>query len=315
MTLLRQATATFLLLALTGLAAPLAAAEAVFPPGSRIGLQPPAGFAVAEGFTGFIDKEENVSFLIVEIADAPFAQIAATSDEQWAGQGIAIASRRSLRVDDAPAMLLTGAQTLEGGRFAKWILFVGYDDMSVMITVQSVRPPTEALNLAIETALKTTIRRKALTIDEKLAVLPFRLAALGDLRIVDTLANAAVFLTRGPKDAVRGAEQPFLIVARSPASPPGDLDLDALSRLAVRSLKTVEVLEIERSGTAQTDGDTTVELVARGRTRETGEAIIVWQWMRQLDGGYLRMVGISAVADRKRDLAVYREIRDGLRLR
>lgn len=294
-------------------AASAGAQDVVFPPGGRIGLAPPAGFALSDRFSGFVDAEGNASILIIEAPAPLFAQISGASNEQMASKGITVAARRPLPVDGAPGVLITGRQKAQGRDFAKWMLFVGYDDLSALVTVQvEGQVPAEKVR-QIESALATTVRRPALSLDEKLAALPFRLTTLGGLRIANVMANTAAVLTRGPNDTVKGAEQPLLVVGGSISAPPTHQSLEALSRQALLGVSSIEIAEIEQSDAGRQDGDETMELIARGRTRSTGEPIVIWQWMRLMGGGYLRLVGISALADRDKDLAVYREVRDGVR--
>ena len=48
---------------------PTFAAEAIFPPGLRVGLTPPAGLALAKTFPGFETMDQGVKVLLAELPE------------------------------------------------------------------------------------------------------------------------------------------------------------------------------------------------------------------------------------------------------
>ena len=73
------------------------AAEAVFPPGSRIGLAPLAGMAPSKRFTGFEDAGQGVAFTFVEMPSEAYRDIASgLTAERLKDQG----SSRERAVDE-----------------------------------------------------------------------------------------------------------------------------------------------------------------------------------------------------------------------
>ena len=55
-------------------AAPVRAADPVFPLGSRIGLAPPSGLVPSHTFEGFEDSDNKVAIVLIELAPAAYAQ-------------------------------------------------------------------------------------------------------------------------------------------------------------------------------------------------------------------------------------------------
>src|SRR5215204_832204 len=166
------------------------AAEAVFPPGSRIGLEPLAGMVPSKRFTGFEDAGQGVAFTFVEMPSDAYREIASgLTAERLKDQGIELKTREELKLGDRNAVLVAGEQKLGELTLRKWFLVV--EDPS-------------------------------LTIEDQVAALPFRLTERAGFRPVRAMAGNALFLTDGSKDVVVGAEQPIAIVAQStaPAPPP-----------------------------------------------------------------------------------------------
>ncbi|MBV8918175.1 MAG: hypothetical protein JOZ76_08760, partial [Bradyrhizobium sp.] len=72
MKLLRTITAAVLLAAAFR---PAFAAEAIFPPGLRVGLTPPAGLALAKTFPGFETMDRSVKVLLTELPVQAYAEV------------------------------------------------------------------------------------------------------------------------------------------------------------------------------------------------------------------------------------------------
>ena len=54
---------------------PAFAAEAIFPPGLRVGLTPPAGLALAKTFPGFETMDHGVKVLLAELPAQAYAEV------------------------------------------------------------------------------------------------------------------------------------------------------------------------------------------------------------------------------------------------
>ena len=293
-----------------------AAAEPVFVPGSRIGLVPPPGFVPSDKFTGFISTAEGGSILVVEMPAQAYDQVSGMPDAALASKGIAVRSRTALSIDGAPAVLIEGVQNYSGIEFKKWMMIVGFDDVTAVVTAQiPAITPAERL-AAIDSALRAIQLRAALTLDQKLAALPFSIGSTANMRVSFVVAGNTVGLTRGPKNIVQGAEQPILIVARSFARAlPAGLTAEKVSRQAIGKIATLGDIAIERAGNVRIAGGDGFEIVARARMTKTNEPVAVIQWVKMLDDGYLRFVGISGTETRAADFTAFRKIRDTIRAR
>ena len=194
------------------------------------------------------------------------------------------------------------------------MMIVGFDDVTVVVTAQiPAIAPTERL-AAIDSALRAIQLRAALTLDQKIAALPFSIGSTANMRVSFVVAGNTVGLTRGPRNVVLGAEQPLLIVARSfsRASPAG-LTAEKVSRQAIGKIATLGDIEVKRAGNVRLAGGDGFEIVARARLATTKKPVAVVQWVMLLADGYIRIVGISGTATRAADFTAFRIIRDSIR--
>ena len=83
---------------------PAAAADAVFPISSRLGLVPPPGLKPATAFPGFEDPEHGVFIRLVALPGIAFAEIEKTmTNDALKKQGLTVDKRETLSIppDDA----------------------------------------------------------------------------------------------------------------------------------------------------------------------------------------------------------------------
>ena len=127
------------------LASPVLLAQAaapVFPPGSAIGLVPPPGMRLAMGFSGFQDDAAAASILVASLPAKAYAEVSTADDAKFEqAQGVRVERRRALQAGGAPAVLLSGTQTVRGVVNRKWVLIAGAPALTALVTVQV---PTDA---------------------------------------------------------------------------------------------------------------------------------------------------------------------------
>ena len=84
----------FIALALAAL--PARAAEPVYPPGSRIGLVPPAGMTPSQNFFGFEDLDNSVAIVLVALPAEAYADLdKSVTADALKRQGVTLGSARS----------------------------------------------------------------------------------------------------------------------------------------------------------------------------------------------------------------------------
>lgn len=288
-------------------------ADPTFAPGSRAGLELPDGYTAAEKFSGFVNRPQGASILINEFPAVAYAQITeGATDEALAGRGIIVEERRDLEVPAGPAVLIIGSQQAAGITFRKWILIVGAPDVTAMLTVQIPEGAAPEQTSAIEAALATVQVRAELSLDDQLAQLPFRLGVVEPMRIVRVAAGSSVILTRGPKDVVQAAGQPVLIVVSALNPPAADADIETLARATFDTIAGHDDKQIETAAPAQVAGGDGFEILGSGKHDGSGQPVALFQHMRLIPEGYIRIVGIAHPDTSEADIAMFRSISEAV---
>src|ERR1017187_9242193 len=100
---------------------PAFGAEPGFPPGSRIGLEPPGTLQPSTRFSGFEDIERKVAVPILELPASAYAELAraANATEQL---GLTDVKREHLSFRGGSGLLVTGHGQINDVTLHKWIL-------------------------------------------------------------------------------------------------------------------------------------------------------------------------------------------------
>src|SRR5262249_30517807 len=127
----------FIVLALALGTSPAIAADATYPPGSRIGLAPPAGMVTSKNFFGYEDPNNNAAIILLALP----AQAYPDTDKSVPGdalkrQGVTLETREDVPLPIGKAFLVTGHQAVENNTIRKWILVAGSSALTALVTVQ-----------------------------------------------------------------------------------------------------------------------------------------------------------------------------------
>src|SRR5262245_7141950 len=103
------------LLVVIALCAPVArAAEIAYPPGSRIGIVPPAGMVTSNNFFGYVDPDNNVAIMLVALPIEAYADLdKSVGAEALKRQGLTMESREAMPLAVGNAFLVIGHQEIE----------------------------------------------------------------------------------------------------------------------------------------------------------------------------------------------------------
>jgi hypothetical protein len=294
-------------------AAPLAlAAEPVYPPGSRIGIVPPAGMTLARGVSGFRDPETGAGILLVELPPDAFPNLRATlTDQALKAQGFQLLSRETIPLGAGDGTLVTGEQREGGGRKLVKSMLLGADQANTVLVMGQMPPQASVKTIAeVQKALRTTVLRPVLSLDERIASLPFTIVDRAGLRPIRTMSGNALLLTDGPNDTIKDADQPALIVAQSFNPSPPAAQRETFARQSLASNSFVKDTVLERSQSFRQGGTDWHELVATGKDAVSGTPIVVMQTIRFEPDSFIRSIGIARPAAREEAFARFRRVVD-----
>jgi len=298
-----------------GLALASAAADPVFPPGQRIGLEPPPGMSVSRRFPGFEDSASKAAITLVELP-LPAYQSVEKSMFDTVPPGLSVEKREMLPFTDGVGILLTGEGEVAGMKARHWYLlgrsFGGPNaDLTALVTV--VVPEQAAAiypDKAIRAALSSVTFRPP-PLAEQMAMLPFQVGDLAGFRVAQALAAGGLLLTDGPTDDI--TRQPYMIISVGPGAPaePGDR-----ARFARDLLSSVPLNELTvTSGEAmRLSGLPGFEIRANAKNPR-GDQVRLVQWVRFGVSGYVRIIGVVAADNWDQLFNRFRAVRDGLVIR
>ena len=296
------------------IAAP-AAAEPVFLPGSRIGLEPPAGLQVSRRFTGFENAEKATAITLLEMPPEAFRQLSAgLGAEALKAQGFELQGREELKLGDVDAVLLSGLQATGGVPARKWLLLANEGTVTAFVIAQTLAEGGIA-EADLHKALGSIAFRPANPLEEQIGALPFRLSDRAGFRPVRVMTGNSILLTDGPLDVVRDAEQPILILAQSLQPAPRDPEArNAFARAALLSNTGVKDVSFERGGPFRQNGAEWHEVLARGVDANSDRPVVLMQTIRFGAGSYLTAVGVVRAEEREAALPRFRRVVDGVQV-
>jgi hypothetical protein len=304
---------TIVVLALL-LAVPAGAAEPVFPPGSRIGLVPPAGMVPSKVFQGFEDRDKNASMIFLELSGDAYPEIEKSfAVEKLKTQGIDVESREEVFVKDGRGFLVIARQTSGGVPARKWALVATERDLTAVISVQVPDAAREAYpDATLRAALATFTTRAEVPVQEQLDLLPFGLRELAGFRIVRAASTGAALLTDGPKDAIEISDQPLLLITFLPGVGDQVSDRDSLARRAVAATPGVKDMRVVRAEPMRIGGQSGHEIVVDAKDAKTDAELRLVQWLRFGPAGSLRVLGAARKDAWDRMFPRFRAVRDGI---
>ena len=299
----------FVLLSLL-LGAP-AMAQPVFPPGLRIGLEPPAGMVASKQFTGFEDPERKAAILVLDLPAPAYNEVEGSLFAKQAGAENV--TRRAFPFSDGIALLATADVKENGAAVHKWFFVATtvagpVPNLTAFVTVEV---PDKARSVytdaVVEKALKSiTFRRPP--VEEQLSLLPYKVGDRGGFHVRQVLPNGVVILSENPTGNPFG--QAYVVVSVSNGGPSQQGDRSLFAQDLLRSAPVRE-LAITSGESMRINGSPGNELRATGKDASNAPITLV-QWLRFGTGGFMRIIGVSPTAEWDSMFPRFRAVRDGI---
>ena len=292
---------------------PAFGAEPVFPPGSRIGLEPPDDLKPSTRFPGFEDIDRKVAVTILELPASAYAELAraANATEQ---RGLTDVKREEFSLRGGTGLLVTGRAQINDVALHKWILLASAaadKDLTVLINVEVPEAARAVYSDAVIRQALASVTFRPMPIQEQLGLLPFKLGQLAGFRVMQVLAQGGVILTEGPTDDL--SKQPYVIVSIGQGSPEQADDRARFARDLLSSAPLRD-LSVQSADTMRIGGLPGNEIRAQAKGLND-EPILVAQWLRFSGGNFLRVIGIGRKDDWDALFTRFRALRDGIEFR
>ncbi len=292
----------------------IARAEPVFPPGLRVGLEPPGDMTVSRRFSGFEDPDRKAAITILDLPARAFPDLqrSAFATDQ---NGVTGLKRETFPFGSGIGLLVSGNSEENGITVHKWFLLataVG-GRVADLATLVSAQVPADALTVYSDAAIRkalASVTFRPTPVEEQIALLPFQLNDMAGFRVVQVLPGGIV-LADGPGDDV--GQQPHMIVTAGPGAP---TETDERARFARDLLAAAPLrnLRIQGSEPLRITGAQGHEIRAQAEGARSGQVSLV-QWVRFSGTGFLRIVGITPTENWDALFTRFRAVRDGAALR
>jgi hypothetical protein len=299
---------------------PAPAAEPSYPPGSRIGLSPPAGLVPSKTFFGYEDPNNSVAMMLVALPPQAYADLdASVTADALKRQGVTMESREALALPSGKAFLVVGRQEVDNTKIRKWILVASSPALTGFVTVQM---PEAAMALypdaAIRASLATLAFRAAVPVDEQLGLLPFKVGDFSGFRIAGVIPGRAVMLSDAPAGAPGSPDstnEAHIFAAIAPGGPAQSADRDTFAREVLATLPNMREIRVTTSEPLRMGGQQGHQILADAKDATGASPLTVVQWLRFGGGGYMQIVGIARTDGWKDAYPRFRSVRDGIEAR
>jgi hypothetical protein len=274
-------------------------------------MTPLVGLVPAKAFTGFETEDKSVKVLIAELPAPAYGEVMNTFKTNPAS----VAGSR-------PESLETGAgtayYTVENAKSASGVVrhyamilsggtFSGYVDVQV---------PENATRIysddAVRQMLASAVIRKEVPVDEQLALMPFKVANLGDFKSVRALgATGALLLADG--DETTGFEAaPFMVIGLMAAAPTQPDDRARFADQAARAIPGMHSGHITMSEPVRIEGMAGYETRIDATSGRNDTQVTLVQWLRFGSGGAMRVIGSAPRDQWEKAFPRFRAVRDSI---
>ncbi len=290
---------------------PAFAADALFPPGLRIGMVPLVGLTPARTFAGFESEDQRVKVLVAELPPQAYSEVMNALKISSATAGVkpesietpaGMAYYTTETAKDGTSVVRRYSMILSGGTFSGYVAVQIPENAGKIYTDEAVRQ-----------MFASAVIRKEVPVEEQLGLMPFKVSQLGDFKNVHILTpGAAVLLADG--DETSGFEaSPFMIVGMMGSVPTLPEDRGRFAEQAATSIPGVRNARLTMSEPVRIDGMPGYETRVDATSGKDNTPVTVVQWLR-FGGGQssLRIIGSAPRDQWAKAFPRFRAVRDGV---
>jgi hypothetical protein len=290
---------------------PACAAEAIFPPGQRVGLIPPAGLSVSKSFPGFETEDHGVKVLVTELPANAYLEVVNTFKANAAG---------AIRPESIQTGAGLGYYTVEGARdgnanVRRYSMILSGGTFSGYVAVQVPENTTKIFSDdAVRQMFATAVVRKEVPIEEQLSLMPFNVTDLGHFKTVRTLAPSAALVLADGDEATGFEPAPFMVIGLITATPPEPDDRGRFAQEAATTIPGVRDARITMSEPIRIDGQPAYETRIDAISGKDIPVTVV-QWLRFGGPRMLRIIGSAPRDQWSSAFPRFRAVRDAIQPR
>ena len=294
---------------------PVAVAEPIFPPGLRIGLDPPGDLKLSTRFPGFEDSERKVVIMILDLPASAYRELEVAAFNMVQDQ-LQQVKRESFPFGSGIGFLISGIARQNDVTLHRWsLLAMGIGESVPNLTMLvNVEVPESALPVYSEEVIRkalASVTFRPAPVQEQLGMLPFKLGDLSGFQVMQVLPTGTVILADSPSD--KNERQPFMIVSIDRGGPAEAGDRGVFARNLLTNAP-VRDLNMQSAEPMRISGAPGHEIRASGKG-PAGDPVSVVQWLRFGTGAFLRVIGVSPAEKWDESFGRFRMVRDGIAVR
>jgi hypothetical protein len=293
---------------------PAFAADAIFPPGVRVGMTPLVGLVRAKSFVGFETEDQGVKVLVTELPAEAYGEVMNAFKANPAGTGgikpesietsAGLAYYTAETARDGATTVRRYSMILPGGTFSGYVAVQVPENAAKIYTDEAVRQ-----------MFASAVIRKEVPVEEQLGLMPFKIGELSDFKNVRTLApGAAVILADG--DETTGFEPaPFMVIGLIGGAPAQPDDRGRFAQQAATTIPGVRDARITMSEPIRIDGMPGFETRIDATSGKDNTSVTVVQWLKFGSQNSLRIIGSAPREQWPKAFPRFRAVRDGIQPR
>jgi hypothetical protein len=299
-------------LALLLLIGPARAADAVFPPGARVGLVPADGLTVATEFLGFETEDKKTKVGIAEIPSAAFTAVDTAVKE---GKTPPTGPKAEKFETAAGSAYITTESGKDGNTNVRSysLIVPGSEVFSGYVIAQTRDDAAKPLSdEAMRKMLASATIRKDVPVAEQLGLLPFKVNELSNFKTIRTLTpRSTVLLTDGTEETTLDGA-PYMVIGLITGVPDKPEDRGRFAQQTATTIPGLRDARITSNEPLRIESTPGFETRIDAVTGKNDTPITVVQWLRFGGGSALRIIASATREEWPKAFPRFRAVRDGI---
>lgn len=295
-------------------ALPALAADAVFPPGLRVGMVPLIGLAQSKTFPGFESEDGNVKVLVTELPPNAYGEVANAFKANPGGTGgvkpetietpAGLAYYTVENARDGASSVRRYSMIVPGPTFSGYVAVQVPENVSKIYTDDAIRQ-----------MFATAEIRTEVPVDEQLGLMPFKITELSNFKNVRTLAPGAALILADGDEKTGFEAQPFMIIGIIGSTAASPDDRGRFAQQIATTIPGVRDGRITMSEPVRIEGQPGYETRIDAVSGKDNTPVTIVQWLRFGSQNSLRIIGSSPRDQWSSAFPRFRSVRDGIQPR
>jgi hypothetical protein len=304
-----------------------AAADPVFPPGSRIGIEPAPGLAVAKNFQGFEDAAGEAKVMVAQLPPAAFSALEAAAKARMGDAGKTEAAKTKQAKTKSgkseklgpPEPIATPAGRAyfsrepaeSDDRGKRWALIADAGEFTAYVMAE-IAPGAEKSfpEEAVRKMLLSVSIRASVPVREQLDLLPFRLSETAGFKNIKTVIPGSTVVLSDGADNAPVEDTTYMVITVAPGSPPPTEDRNRFAERLLTTIPGLRNMRVTSSEPIRIGGAPGIETRLEAVSGKADREVALIQWVRFGPGAYLRIVAGATKENWAEAFPRFRAVRD-----